>query len=220
MIATLDLLLLNSYPLLVPEPSGLTLDSEGGFWTVSDQSGLLYHLGPQGEVLASMSCSGTDLEGIAFDSLRQVLWVVDEASARVIRLDLEGNELGSIHLASLDGDTQHGLEGLCIDASRLWLLKEKLPGLLIQVDAEGELLSSQNLDFADDYSAIDRDLSGDLWILSDESNLLAHCDSQGVLQHAYDLPFSKPEGLALDFASRRIWIVSDSQEKLYEFEMP
>jgi uncharacterized protein YjiK len=219
-IETHELVLLNSFPLAVPEPSGLTLDGFGGFWTVSDQTAQLYHLGSQGEVIDVLDCDGTDLEGIAFDSLNQELLVVDEAAFLLYRLGLDGTEILRINLSAVGGDPSHGLEGLCVDESRIWILKEKAPGLLIQLSAGGMILSNQELDFADDYSGIDRDPSGDLWILSDESEMLAHCDASGILQTAYSLGFSKPEGLALDHARGRIWIVSDSQERLYEFQMP
>jgi uncharacterized protein YjiK len=215
-----SLQLLTSTAIVVPEPSGLTSDGAGGFWTVSDHTGHVYHLNSQGGLIDELSWNGVDLEGISRDPLTGDLLIVEEAVFNLVRLDIDGNEISRIDLSEIGGDPGSGLEGICTNGENSWILKEKSPGLLLKVNAVGSLISSRELEFAGDYSAIDRDTNGDLWILSDESELLAHCDPQGNPRVLYAVDLPKPEGLVIDSAAGKLWIVSDARNTLYEFEFP
>lgn len=76
------------------------------------------------------------------------------------------------------------------------------------------------LKFAKDYSGLFYDeIKNHLWILSDENRLLAECNLKGQVLRKYKIKTPNPEGVSIDFANNKIYIVSDSEEKLYVFKI-
>ena len=94
-----DLKLMAKYNLNVPEPSGLSLgEDKNSLYTVSDGTGLIYRLNLQGKTIATLNFKGNDLEGVAYDSLRRVLWTVEEGKRDLVQLDLKGDETKRFHI--------------------------------------------------------------------------------------------------------------------------
>ncbi len=212
--------LLTSAHLEVPEPSGLSLGAgRASLWTVSDQTGRVYQLDLGGKVLQKLPYVGTDLEGVAFDSIRQCLWVVEEEKRELVKLSLAGRELERHRL--LAGSDNSGLEGICVDSrGGLFALKEKNPGLFLRLNPDLTLAEKRPVNFAPDFSGICADTARNcFWIVSDQGReLFLWSPEKGVLK-SLALGFPKAEGVAVDFWRKRVYIVSDSEEKLFVYKL-
>ena len=220
-VAGPGLSLIASYELSVSEPSDLALDGSGeSLWTVTDRPGRVHQLSLDGTLLRTLKFEGDDLEGIAYDPTDHTLWVAEESLRAVIHLDLQGNVL-SRHPLGLNGKKNSGLEGLCLDAKgHMFALNEKDPGLFLELDSKHDIAVRRQLTFAGDYSGITYDSKHDgFWIVSDQSQALFQCDRKAAVRRAYALPFPKPEGIAVDEAAKRAYMVSDSEHRLYVFRL-
>jgi uncharacterized protein YjiK len=206
----------------VPEPSGLVVSADGKFmWTVSDDNNTIYAISFEGKVLRSVKLKGSnlDLEGVAVvDDM--TLAVIYERLRTVALVNFDGEIIKSAKL-DLSGDENSGLEGIAFDKKlkKFYILNEKKPGLLLELDNELRIQKQRKLEFASDYSAIDFDDSINvLWILSDEDKTLFKCTTNGDVKASYKLDIEQPEGVALDRKNGKIYIVSDPAGKLYCFE--
>jgi uncharacterized protein YjiK len=211
---------IKSYNLSVPEPSGLVLTfDEKGFWTVSDENSTVYRLDDYGKVVKMFKVDGEDIEGITVVD-EQTLAIVLERSREVVILDTSGNELRRNKL-DLDGELNMGLEGITFNPndSSFYVVNEMKPGLLIKLDFELNEVSRDTLDFAKDYSGICYDnINNVLWIVSDESKLIAKTDLSGNKIEKHKIDVIQAEGICIDKAGNRIYIVSDKKEALYVYE--
>jgi len=203
----------------VQEPSGLCLDpATGEFWTVSDETGMVYRINAEGRVTRTLAWSGDDLEGICLDPRDGSLWIACERDGMVVNLTMQGGELARHVLESVGGGGNSGLEGIeCDEQGRLWLVKEKDPGLLLIFDPASGGLETRPLDFARDYSGLALDPErGGIWALSDESESLTFLGEDGS-RLVYDLGLERLEGVAV--AGNQVWLVSDSNAILYEIQL-
>lgn len=218
---SVTLQLLDTASIEVPEPSGLALHADGrALWTVSDRTNQVYKLMLTGETRDTLSYEGDDLEGIAYDPVDQTLLVVEEKTREVVQLDTTGRELRRVTVAVEREKSNKGLEGITINpASRhVFVLNEKSPKLLLELDGGLVLIGQYKLAFAKDYSGIAFDAKRQgLWIVSDKSRSLTFCDLTGQPLHSFILEIDKAEGIALDYEKGLLYIVSDSEEMLYEF---
>jgi len=216
-INTPRLKLLFDTRIFVDEPSGLCLSLDAAnFWTVSDKTKKVYKVDFEGQVLKTLSYRGYDPEGIAIDPKDSTLWIVEEDSSFLVQLDTLGNLLNSIYIPGSQGD--NGLEGITINTSNghFFLLKEQNPGVLIELDTSFTLLSFKRINFAFDFSGIFYESSNNhLWIVSDQSEIVFKCDINGQVLTEYPIDVRKAEGIAVDNANKRIYIVSDAYERLY-----
>ncbi|OQY34436.1 MAG: hypothetical protein B6241_04875 [Spirochaetaceae bacterium 4572_59] len=214
-----ELKIKKDYSLKVREPSGLTYDqSSDSFWTVSDESSTLYNISSKGKVLDKIEIDAYDLEGIAVSSDRD-FYVVDEFYKELIILDSQGEEQKRVKL-DIQSPENNGPEGICLNEgnSRIILVNEKNPGLLQIYDYQGNKEREFLLDFAPDYSGITYDKGRNaFWILSDEAKTLYLVNMEEGVQARYQLDIPDPEGIAVD-KKGRLYIVSDSQDKLYQME--
>ena len=216
-----ELPLLATYPLSVAEPSDLTINETGTtLWTVTNHPARVYQLDSEGKTVKTLDFVGEDLEGIAYDRSDHTLWVAEENRREIIHLDLDGGVL-SRHALDLVGEKNCGIEGLCLDGQgRMFALNEKRPGLFIELGGDKSIMARRELMFAKDYSGMAADRKHDgFWIVSDKSQeLILWSPRAGVLKE-YRLPFAKAEGVAVDHAAKRIYIVSDSEQKLYVYRL-
>ena len=216
--------LLNSYLLSIPEPSGLSIGTNGDqLWVVSDKSKKVYQLSITGDIIDSLSYKGDDLEGITYNKSDQTFWVVEEKYGSLLHLNREGSVLETFFPSLPQTEVDKGLEGISIDpqGGNLFVLIEDKPGTLIQFNLDGEIQKEVPLNFAKDYSGIFFDEENqNLWIISDQSESLSKCSIDGVVEESFDLGIPKAEGIAIDFDAKRIYIVSDSEEILYVFQLP
>lgn len=215
------LTLVATHPLSMKEPSDLAIDESGGrLWTVTNDPSHVYELDADGRTVRTLAFLGEDLEAIAYDRSDRTLWVAEENRREVIHLDLDGRVL-SRHALGLTGETNSGLEGLCVnDKGRLFALNEKRPGLFIELDEKIRIAARREVRFVADFSGITYDRArGQFWIVSDKSREVVLWDPKRGVMKQYPLPYEKAEGVAVDDASRRLYIVSDSEQKLYVYRL-
>ena len=205
----------------VPEPSGLDITYDrSGFWTVSDENSNIYRLDNEGNVVQTITVDGFDLEGITVID-EQKLAVVLERSRELVILDTEGNELQRKKLP-LEGEPNSGLEGISYNSKNghFYLLNEKKPSLLIELDSQLEIISMDTLNFSKDVSGIFYDdVNESLWIVSDENQLVARVDMNGVPVESINVNIVQPEGITIDQVGKRLYIVSDNRETLHVYRI-
>ncbi|MFO7525001.1 MAG: SdiA-regulated domain-containing protein [Ignavibacteriaceae bacterium] len=207
--------------LQLPEPSGLDLTfDKKGFWTVSDENSTVYRLDMDGNILRSFKVKGIDLEGITIVN-ENTIAVVLERSREIVLLDTLGKEIKRRKL-DLPGELNSGIEGITYDSvnKKFYIVNEKSPGLLIELDSELNELNRTELKLAKDYSGIFYENHEDvLWILSDESQKIMITDKSGKLIEEYNTKIVQAEGITLDYENNRCYIVSDNKEELYEYKI-
>lgn len=82
------------------------------------------------------------------------------------------------------------------------------------------IISEKELQFAQDYSGIYADNADQsLWIVSDQSQQLFYCNNNGEVIQSFNLDFPKAEVLVVDLENERVFIVSDSEQKLYTYKI-
>ena len=115
-----------------------------------------------------------------------------------------------------------GLEGITINANNnhIFVVKEKKPRFLIELGDRFKEFKRRELNYADDLSGLDYvESTNDLWIISDESKLVAKCSPDGIIKEKFRIDINQIEGIAVDPRSNKIYLVSDKEEKLYVLEM-
>ncbi len=215
---------INSYALTIFEPSGLSLSGDVDvLYTVSDSTNKVYRISKSGGTLSSLVYEGSDLEGVAYNKSDNTIWVVEEKNRLIIHLDELGNKIAEIAVPVDKNDDNNGLEGISINPSNghFYILNEKNPSQMIELSDTGTFVRRVNLNFANDYSGIYVSASGsELWIVSDESERIFKCDIDGNLISYYDIDIANAEGIAIDEDKGILYIVSDSNNTLYIFDLP
>jgi len=242
------------------EPSGLALSREGdALWTVSDDTKSIFKLSLEGELLNDQAFKIGDegLEGVTVDPATGDLLVIKEEAYEILKIDPTSEETVSRHLlsdmAGFESVQQHlsddvdndGLEGITFnqDTESFFLLKEREPGLIIEISKDlGSILSVHVLNaangFADDNVDADEiDFSGiqydptrsSFWIVSDRAKRLFLYDLErgqviqsAALGYEKDGEFreiKKAEGVAVDAQHNRLYVVSDAEARLYVFDL-
>lgn len=217
------LVLIESVSLEVPEPSGLTLNSNGSaLYVVSDPpDNSVYKLDLLGNIQKTLSYSGYDLEGITYDTRDNTLWVAEESLLEIVHLDTFGNILSRNPILFNNNESNGGLEGIAINSNngQIVLLNEKNPGVFIKLDSALINTLELSLDFARDYSGICiNDITKNYFIVSDESKQLYEWNELDGVLKTYSLDFEKAEGVVYNHYTNQVYIVSDSEEKLYIYE--
>jgi VCBS repeat-containing protein len=207
--------LIDDHKMDVDEPSDLALDGNA-LWTISDRHSKLYQVDDDGDVKGEIDIEGSDFEALAIDEDGH-FYVADESAAKIWRLGSDGERKESFEIDTTDGNS--GIEGLAFDHDGvMYVAKEKSPATIIMLDDEGRELDRKKLDFADDLSALayNRD-DKHMYALSDEEHKLWRLDSDLDRITSWKLPIDKPEGLAFD--GDTLYVVSDSEERIYIFEL-
>jgi uncharacterized protein YjiK len=220
----LHLKLISQYPVDIPGISDLSsCKNENEFLAVSDTIGKVYVISTTGDVIRTLSYTGEDLEGVTYVSTDSTIFVLEEKKKDVVKLDDNGNEILSFPVVVNNIFKKHGPEGITFNPvnEHLYIVNEKFPSLLIEMTLSGEVVDSSELTFAMDYSAVYFDpLDNSLWILSEESELLAKCDLSGIPVEIYRTGVIKGEGLIVDSGNSRIYIMSEHTNLLYLFSTP
>ena len=216
------LLLKNSINISVPEPSGLSFSYDRkNLWVVSDQNSTVYLMSLTGKIVKSFKVNYEDLEGVTvIDSIR--LAIIAERTREIVVLDTSGREITNAKL-NLKGRLNEGLEGICYDKdlNKFILVNEKNPGLLIQTNFNLDMLSKIEIKYAKDNSGLSYDpFDKSLWALSDESGSFYRINEKGEVIEEYKIFIDQPEGIAVDVQNKKVFIVSDRTEKLYEYDLP
>lgn len=212
--------LVATYDLTITEPSGLALDrARNQLFTVSDQRDMIYRMSLDGVIMDSLQCDGKDLEGVAMNPLDRSLYAIDERESEVIRIDTAGREIGRYVVPPANG-LPSNIEGIDVNATgdRIYVLNKRDPRLLMVFDEQFNLLNRYELNFSESCSGLAFDaISNELWILSDASKTITKCDLTGEPMVRYQLDIKDAEGITLDLVQKFIYIVSDSQRKLYVY---
>jgi len=210
------------YAVNIPETSDLCFGSSTTIlYTVSDRTAKVYKITTQGKVLSELAYTGSDLEGVCYVG-NQFLYVTEERLRTVFKLDLQGNKLEQVAIPVEKNDENQGLEGISYATfnTHFYILNEKNPGLLIETDENLNVLKNYPLKFSSDYSGICVDnINQQLWIVCDEAATANQCTMQGELIKSYRIPVSNPEGIAFDPSGNKLYVISDSEARLYYFEL-
>ena len=98
---------------------------------------------------------------------------------------------------------------------------KKKPGLLLELQLDGKLINKKELKFAKDYSGLFFDESeNELWITSHESKSIYKCSTEGVVISSYSIDVPQVEGIAIDFSSKKIFLVCDKTQNLFIYSLP
>ncbi|MGE0079408.1 MAG: SdiA-regulated domain-containing protein [Bacteroidales bacterium] len=210
------------YDLGIPETSDLCFGSSTDIlYTVSDNTTKVYKITTKGRKLSELAYTGNDLEGVCYVD-GQYIYVAEERLRKIVKLDLQGNVLDQKTIPVEVNSENEGLEGISYATfcSRFYIINEMNPELLIETDKNLNVLNEYPLTFANDYSGICVDnINQNLWILSDMSATVNKCTMQGELIESYRIPVSNPEGIAYDPSSKILYVVSDSEARLYVFNL-
>lgn len=211
--------MLNSYSIDVDEPSDLAFSYEkNSLLTVSDEKAIIYEISFEGKIIRTYNVDANDLEGVTQSHKDAGFWLVDEKTSELIRLNKFGQEIKRSKINFPQNNNKSGLEGITLnpDNYHLYAVSEKNPGLLIELHIEGDVFGYTELNFADDYSAIFYEEIEDVfWILSDDSKTLNKCTKSGTLIKSYNTNIKNAEGVVVDKTNGLIYIVSDSENRLY-----
>lgn len=206
---------LSDHGLDIDEPSDLAFVG-GRLHVVSDRHSKLYAITRKGRLEDTVDIEGSDLEALA--SGRDTLVVGGESDDSVWFLTSDGHRIEDWKIDGADEDNS-GIEGLAFDDDgHLFVAKEKDPARIIELDDKGEQVERTNIDFADDLSALSwNPEDGRLYAISDAERALYRLDRDLDVDDAWHLPIDHPEGLAFD--GDHVFIASDSEERLYVFEL-
>jgi uncharacterized protein YjiK len=201
-----DLTFLKSIKLQIPEPSGITFFNNS-LWIVSDNESSIFNVDTLGNILNTIPVDGKDLEGIT--------------NRKVVSLNLSGKEIQSGTI-DITGELNYGLEGIGFNQVKrnFYVLNEKNPQLIIELDENFEELSRKEIQFAKDISGITFDNNKDaFWITSDESNSINFCNHNFEVIKEYKVNIPQIEGIAIDIEKNRLYVVSDRTESLYIYQI-
>jgi uncharacterized protein YjiK len=214
----------DNFDIAVPEPSGLTIALDGSsLWTVSDRNGTAYRISFEGEVLEELDfqLDNPDLEGITHNfSDSNALLAVDEKWNHILHINTATGAIDDTTQLNIEFDGGNGMEGITMDpvTRNLFLLQENNPKQIIELDSQFAVINIWSWNASDDLSGIScTPVSGEFWILSEASNrLFLWSTTDGILREN-TIDMKKAEGIAVGPLGE-LYIVSDSQERLYVFE--
>ena len=213
---------LEVYNVSIPETSDLCFGASTDIlYTVSDRTAKAYKITTQGKVLSELAYTGNDLEGICYVG-NQFLYVAEERLRKIVKLDLQGTQISEKAIPVEKNDDNSGLEGISFATfnNHFYILNEKNPGLLIETDENLNVIKNHPLTFSSDYSGICVDnLNQQLWIVCDELATVNQCTMEGKLIKSYRIPVSNPEGIAFNPKTNELYVISDSEARLYHFKI-
>lgn len=205
----------SDHGLDIDEPSDLAFIGDQ-LHVVSDRHSKVYAITRKGNLEDTLDIEGSDLEALAHG--KGALVVGGEANDSVWFLDDDGRRIEDWEVDGAD-EGNSGIEGLAFDDDgHLFVAKEKDPARIIELDEQGDQVERTHVEFADDLSALSWNAEdGRLYALSDDERALYRLDRDLDVDDAWHLPVEHPEGLAFD--GDRVYIASDSEERLYVFEL-
>jgi uncharacterized protein YjiK len=224
-VLTDTLQVIRTVALDVREPSDMCLDRDGvHWWTVSDKTGLVYKLRLSDcVVVKTLGYHGVDPEGIWQDPADGTFYVAEERTRKIVHLDEAGKVMGRVTVAGLGGEANSGLEGITSGpvTGSFFVTQEKNPARLVEADRAGTVLALHGVDYVRDLSGVTHDpRTGQLVVVSDESRKICWTTLAGELVSSWKIPVTKAEGIAIDTTRGRIYVVSDREERFYEFRLP
>jgi len=193
----------------IPEASDLAFDDENTLWTVSDRTAMVYPLSTTGQSSAKpFKLDARDVEGVAFDSRSKNLFVVDEATSKIVEVDRKGAVRGDFTVDVQGGYT--GIEGIAYDPETdgFVLVHERNPTEVIFVDRHGTVTSRATV-ATEDLSAVTIDRrSGHILVVGRFEEAVIELDRKGKRLNRLPVNIPGVEGIALDDAGR-LYLVTD-----------
>jgi uncharacterized protein YjiK len=214
-----DLTILDEYLIEVSEPSGLSLSvNRQSLWTVSDQTGKIYNVSFTGELINTLSWIGDDPEGIYCNPVDGSFYIVEERTSNVVHLNSQGTEINRFQIDT-DGSENSGPEGIAVRDGQFFILNEKSPAQVCQMDATWQTVMTYDIGFAD-ISGICYDATrSTFWLVSDQARTLFSWTPEAGVNEVYDLGnIDKAEGVAVS-SNGIVRIVSDSTSRLYVLQL-
>lgn len=212
---------LQTYKLSFGEPSGIAYnEKENVFWIVSGSEQRVYKTDSTGAIIKTLQYKGEDLEGIALDTSASSLWVVEERKRELLQIDLDGNVLRSENIP-LTGQLNHGLEGVAQnEQGTIFLLNEKAPGKFVELNSDLTIKSQREIYFADDFSdMVYSQKEKCFFILSDESSAMYKWTAENGVIQKFVLPLHKFEGVAVNSAANKFFLVNDETKELWIYSL-
>ncbi len=214
--------LIESYPIDVPEPSGLSFGPDNNtLLTVSDHTNQVYEMDMQGNIIRILDYTGKDLEGVTYNPDKNLIVVAEEADRKLTFIDYSsGSKLETYTLEIPSNSDNNGLEGISYNTNNklYYVVNETNPDLLISWDVNSGIISEDKLNFASDYSGIFTDPDHSLlWFVSDQSKSLFKCDYNANVLQVFYLDELKYEGIVLD--GDIVYLVNDATAKLYYYQI-
>jgi uncharacterized protein YjiK len=207
------------YQTAVPEPSGLVYNSKTNtLFTVSDGNGTVYEIDFSGNILRSFVIQSSDMEGIALSANCDTMYIAEETNQNISKYLINGTKLSSFPV-NVATNPSHGPEGVTMGANNhIYVINEKTPCMLLEYLGSKEVYR-KTIDYTIDCSDIFYDnTDSSIWLVSDESRQVIKMTSSGSLLKTYSVSFPKGEGIAI--VQNKIYIINDSDNKLYVFEKP
>jgi uncharacterized protein YjiK len=222
----------TSFNTAVPEPSDLCLNFTGnGLFVVSDK-GSVYEIGFNGKIIRKLTqyanpdpSKKDDLEGVCIDPVAKNIFVVNERTLRVSRLDENGKYIDSFVIppSVLAPQSENsGIEGISLHGDIFYFVNQEKPRILLRYNrVTQQWLPHIPLDFCIDVNALSYDASDNtLWIVSSKSHKLFQCSTTGQPLKVQDISFiAKPEGVWVDRVANTAWICCDQSGKLYKIPL-
>ncbi len=211
----------KSVDLYIIEPSGLCLAKEGkSLYVASDDDNRIVEINLDGEYIKQIVIGKADYEGITVDPATGSIWLADEQNRRLVNIDTMGDFIMNVQVPG-SNNINSGIEGISYNPSKkeFYVLIEKDPGKLLIVDSLFNITNTFQLSFAEDYSGCFYDADDNaLWIVSEQSKVLAKCNLEGIPTQRYTFDEDEIEGIV--YTNESVYLVSDSQNKLfiYDFE--
>ena len=197
----------------IVEPSDLAFDPETGtFWTVSDESGTLHRIAPDGAVAGgALSLGGKDLEGVALDPKSGHLFVADEATAELIEVTRTGDVVRRFKVDVRTGNT--GIEGIAFDTAKDgFVLAIERPAELVFVNRQGDITSRASIE-TQSIGAVAASPSGETFLVAARfEEAILEVNRSGKLVNRLSVNYPGIEGIALDDRNR-LFAVADLGNK-------
>ncbi len=211
---------ISEHLLDIPEPSGIAYNSiNNSLMVVSDGRPDIYEVSLVGVTLNTIIASGSDMEGITLSRNCDTIYVVEEKKKLVTSFNLSGLKLASFS-ADVATNDNSALEGITINktSNSLFIINEKDPRMILGYNNLIEIWR-KTIDYTSDISDIYYEESSNcFWLISDESQKILKLSSTGELIKEWEIPFTKGEGITI--VGDKIYVVNDSNGKLYVFQKP
>lgn len=228
--SALDFTLVAAYEVEVHEPSGLAYDPvRDVLYTISDEGGPIVVLSKEGKILWEIGRFEGDLEGIAYDDRRDRFYIAEEQRRELIIFDRKaGTERRlKVDLMGYNDLDNKGMEGVAVDQKngRLFVVKERDPHFLLEIDATGKRVRAFTIQEAWDFSDVSYDqATGHLLVLSRGSRKVYEVTTAGELvgePFSFNIFIFNAEGITLD-RDGNLYLITDSngfaKDYLLKFE--
>jgi uncharacterized protein YjiK len=201
------------------EPSGIVYyPINNSFFVVSDTISEIFEIDFNGNLLGQINIAANDIEGITLSKNYDTIFVVEESDNLITSFLINGSKIASFR-KDVSTNSSNGLEGITIDNNyNTYVVNEKLPRYLMTLKNNVEVNRSEVTDVEDLSDVCYDQILDCLWIISDESKKIIKISKSESIISEWDLPFSKGEGIT--FVQDKMYIVRDSDSKLYVFNKP